>query len=192
MIYSLISKVVYKVSTTSSPHSCLENPRDGGAWRAAFYGVALIRTRLKRLSSSSIPSKRVSISRREPANNHDSIREELQSSPTLCDPIDGSPVGSPVPGILQVRTLEWVAISSSNAWKWKVKVKLLSRVRLFATPWTAAHQAPPSMWFSRQKYWSGVPSPSPIYCHGNFKYHSPGTCGSLAVKITKIKYYCDS
>ena len=76
----------------------------------------------------------------------------------LCDPIDGSPPGSPVPGILQARTLEWVAISFS-AWKWKVKVKLLSRVRLFATPRTAAHQAPPSMGFSRQEYWSGVPSP---------------------------------
>ena len=79
----------------------------------------------------------------------------------LCDPIDGSPPGSPVPGILQARTLEWVAISFSNEGKWKVKVKSLSRVRLFATPWTAAHQAPPSMGFSRQGYWSGVPVPSP-------------------------------
>ena len=85
----------------------------------------------------------------------------LQSCPTLCDPIDGSPPGSPVPGILQARTLEWVAVSFSNAWKWKVKVKPLSRVRVLATPWTAAHQAPPSMEFSRQEYWSGVPSPSP-------------------------------
>ena len=84
----------------------------------------------------------------------------LQSCPTLCDPIDGSPSGSPVPGILQARTLEWVAISFSNAWKWKVKVKSLSHVRLFATPWTTAYQAPPSMGFSRQDYWSGVPSPS--------------------------------
>ena len=88
--------------------------------------------------------------------------KSLQSCPTLCDPIDGSPAGSPVPGILQARTLEWVAISFSNAWKWKVKVKLLSRVWLFATPWTAAHQAPPSMGFSRQEYWSGVPLPSPL------------------------------
>ena len=70
--------------------------------------------------------------------------KSLQSCPTLRDPIDGSPPGSPVPGILQARTLEWVAISLSNAWKWKVKVKLLSRVWLLATPWTAAHQAPPS------------------------------------------------
>ena len=84
--------------------------------------------------------------------------KSLQSCPTLCDPIDGSPPGSPVPGILQARTLEWVAISSSNAWKWKVKVKSLSRFRLLATPWTTAHQAPPSMGFSRQEYWSGVPS----------------------------------
>ena len=87
--------------------------------------------------------------------------KSLQSCPTLCDPIDGSPPGSPVPGILQARTLEWVAIFFSNAWKWKVKVKLLSRVRLLATPWTAAYQALPSMGFSRQEYWSGVPLPSP-------------------------------
>ena len=80
--------------------------------------------------------------------------------PTLCDPIDGSPSGSPVPRILQERTLEWVAISFSNAWKWKVKVKSFSRARLLATPWTAAYQAPPSMGFSRQEYWSGVPLPS--------------------------------
>ena len=85
----------------------------------------------------------------------------LQSCPTLCDPIDGSPLGSPVPRILQARTLEWVAISFSNAWKWKVKGKSLSRVRLLATPWTVAHQAPPSMGFSRREYWSGVPLPSP-------------------------------
>ena len=92
--------------------------------------------------------------------------KSLQSCLTLCDPIDGSPLGSPVPGILQARTLECVAISFSNAgkWKvgkWKVKVKSLSRVQLLVTPWTAAYQAPPSMGFSRQEYWSGVPSPSP-------------------------------
>ena len=77
--------------------------------------------------------------------------KSLQSCPTLCDPIDGSPPGSPIPGILQARTLEWVATSFSNAWKWKVKVKSLSRVQLLATPWTAAYQAPPSMGFSRQE-----------------------------------------
>ena len=81
--------------------------------------------------------------------------KSLQSRLTLCDPTDGSPPGSAIPGILQARTLEWGAISFSCAWKWKVKVKLLSRVRLLATPWTAAHQAPPSMGFSRQEYWSG-------------------------------------
>ena len=84
-----------------------------------------------------------------------SAAKSLQSCPALCDPIDGSPPGSPVPGILQARTVEYVAISFSNAWKWKVKGKSLSRVRLLATPWTAAHQAPPSMGFSRQEYWSG-------------------------------------
>ena len=88
--------------------------------------------------------------------------KSLQLCPTLCDPIDGSPLGSPVPGILQARTLEWVALSFSNAWKWKVKVRSLSCVGLLATPWTAAHQAPPSMGVSRQDYWSGVPLPSPI------------------------------
>ena len=92
--------------------------------------------------------------------------KSLQSYPTLCDPIDGSPPGSAFPGILQVKTLEWVAISFSNAWKWKVKVKSLSRVWLFATPWTAAYQAPPSMGFSRQEYWSGLPLPSPSQATG--------------------------
>ena len=87
--------------------------------------------------------------------------KSLQSCTTLCDPIDSSPPGSSVPGILQVRILEWVAISFSNAWKWKVKVKLLSRVWLFVTPWTAAYQGPRPMGFSRQEYWSGVPLPSP-------------------------------
>ena len=83
----------------------------------------------------------------------------LQSCLTLCDPIDGSPPGPAIPGILQARTLEWVANSSSNAWKWKVKVKSLSSVQLLATPWAAAYQAPPSMGFSRQEYWSLVPLP---------------------------------
>ena len=72
------------------------------------------------------------------------------------------PTRLPAPGILQARTQEWVAISFSSAWKWKVKVKSLSRVRPSATPWTAAYQAPPSMEFSRQEYWSGVPLPSPL------------------------------
>ena len=88
--------------------------------------------------------------------------KSLQSCLTLCDPIDGSPPGSPIPGILQARTLAWVAISFSNAWKWKVKVKSLSRVRPSVTPRTAALQDPPSMGFSRQEYCSGVPLPSPI------------------------------
>ena len=86
--------------------------------------------------------------------------KSLQSCLTLCDPIDGSPPGSAVPGILQARSLEWVAISFSNAWKWKVKVKSLSRIQILATPWTAVYQAPPSIGFSRQEYWSGLPLPS--------------------------------
>ena len=103
--------------------------------------------------------------------------KSLKSCPTLWDPIDGSPLGSSISGILQARILEWVAISFSNAWKWKVKVKSLSRARLFSTPWTAADQAPPSMGFSRQEYWSGLPLPSPqrknsspYFCYG------PGIC----------------
>ena len=88
--------------------------------------------------------------------------KSLQSCPTLWDPIHSSPPGSTILGVLQARTLEWVAISFTSAWKWKVKVKSLSRVPLLATPWTAAYQAPPSMGFSRQEYWSGSPLPSPL------------------------------
>ena len=93
--------------------------------------------------------------------------KSLQLCPTLCDPIEGHPPGSPIPGILQARTLEWIAISFSNAWKGKGKVKSLSHVQLLATPWTAAYQAPPSMGFSRQEYWSGVPVPSPYWVSYN-------------------------
>ena len=101
--------------------------------------------------------------------------KSLQSCPTLCDSIDGSPPGFPVPGILQARTLEWVAISFSNAWKGKMKVKSLSSVRLSATPWTAAHQVPPSMGFSRQEYWSGSPLPYIYFpiLYGFFLPHLP-------------------
>ena len=120
--------------------------------------------------------------------------KSLQSCPTLCDPIDGSPPGSPIPGILQARTLEWVAISFSNAWKWKVKVKSLSPVRLFETPWTAAHQAPPSMGFSRQEYWSGVPLPSPykeyicIYKSKSF-FYTPETISTALQYINKYYFW---
>ena len=111
--------------------------------------------------------------------------KSLQSCPTLCHPIDSSPPGSPVPGILQARTQEWVAISFSSAWKWKVKVKSLSRVRLFTTPWTAAYQAPPSMGFARQEYSSGVPLPSPLCSNcpvvyfDELKLPSPNYNGSI-------------
>ena len=88
--------------------------------------------------------------------------KSLQSCSTLCNPTDGSSLGSAIPGILQARTLEWAAISYSDAWKWKVKGKSLSRVWLLVTPWTAAYQAPPSMGVSRQEYWSGMPLPSPF------------------------------
>ena len=102
--------------------------------------------------------------------------KSLQSCPTLCDPTDGSPPGSPVPGILQARTRKWVAISFSNAWKWKVKVKSLSRVRPSATPWTIAHQASPSMRFSRQEYWRGLPLPSPTSSVKSTNYFDPHLC----------------
>ena len=119
----------------------------------------------------------------------------LQSCLTLCDPIDGSPPGSPVPGILQARTLEWVVISFSNSWKWKVKVKSLSCVRLFATPWTAAYQAPPSMGFSRQEYWSGVSSPSPQWHLNSPKLLPhllwlPLICGSSFTCLGTVRHDC--
>ena len=103
--------------------------------------------------------------------------KSLQLCPTLCNPIDGSPPGSTFPGILQVRTLEWVASSFSNAWKWKVKVKSLNRVRLLATPWTADYQASQSKGFSWQEYWSGVSLASPrllmmAYGAKNFMQHA--------------------
>ena len=119
--------------------------------------------------------------------------KSLQSCPTLCDPIDRSPPGSPAPGILQARTLEWVAISFSNAWKWKVKVKPLSHVRLLSTPWTAAYQAPPSMGFSRQEYWSGVPLPSPDD-HTTTCYFSRITatpCYRISCWRTVPSFHCD-
>ena len=117
--------------------------------------------------------------------------KSLQLCPTLCDPIDSGPPGSPVPGILQARTLEWVAISFSNAWKGKVKVKSLSHVRLFSTPWSAAYQAPPSMGFSRQEYWSRVPLPSPKFMteKANWKFVSMKTSPLIWVFITHKKEY---
>ena len=122
----------------------------------SFNSVIPLTLRYSTMTSTGILSVTLTHFQTRPA-----AAKSLQSCPTLCDPIDGSPPGSPVLGILQARTLEWVAISFSNAWKWKVKVKSLSHVRLLETPWTAAYQAPPSMGFSRQEYWSGVPLPSP-------------------------------
>ena len=112
--------------------------------------------------------------------------KSLQSCLTLCNPIDSSPPGCPVPRILQARMLEWVAISFSNAWKWKVKVKSVSRVQLLATPWTAAYQAPPSIGFSRQEYWSGVPLSSPEIYARDMKRVS-GTHSTDNMEMTKPK-----
>ena len=122
--------------------------------------------------------------------------KSLQLCPTLCDPTDGSPPGSPIPRILQARTLEWVAISFSNAWKWKVKVKSLSRVCLFVTPWTAAYQAPPSMGFSRQEYWSGVPLPSPNNALYDMFFpmsanSSPGSYIEFSCHISFVSFNCE-
>ena len=136
-------------------------------WYCAHFSYWMIQTHLldqnvMALSHVILTSKSTNLWKLKKLNSKTAAAaKSLQSCPTLCDPIDGSPPGGPVPGILQERTLEWVAISFSNAWKWKVKVKSLSLVRLLATPWTAAHQVPPSMGFSRQEYWSGVPLPSP-------------------------------
>ena len=113
----------------------------------------------------------------------DAAPKSLQSCPTLCNLINSSPPGSPVPRILQARTLDWVAISFSNAGKWKVKVKSLSRVQLLGTPWTAAYQAPPSMGFSRQEYWSGVPLPSPWMMLGLLFWAT----GYTAMPLTDVK-----
>ena len=103
--------------------------------------------------------------------NSAAAAKSLQWCPTLGDPIDGSPPGSAIPGILQARTLEWVAISFSNAWKWKVKVKSLSRVQLFATPWTAAYQAPPSMGFPGKS--TGVGCHCLLWILAEVKAHFP-------------------
>ena len=133
-----VRKIPWRRTGQPTPVFLLACPMGRGAWWATVHRVAQSWTQLKRLAAA----------------------KSLQSCPTLWDPIDGSSSGSPVPGILQARTLECVVISFSNAWKWKVKMKSFSRVRLFVTPWTAAYQVPPSMEFSRQEYWSGVPVPS--------------------------------
>ena len=133
-------------------------------WTRGFTPVSYINLVIR--ENSQIPvkvkkKKKVSDCEHFTLSSTAATAKSLQSCPTLCDPINGSPPGSPVTGILEARTLEWVAISFSNAGKWKVKVKLISRIWLLATPWTAAYRAAPSMGFSRQEYWSGVPLPSP-------------------------------
>ena len=112
-------------------------------------------------TKNSKPEQTATVEAKWPSRVLAAAAKSHQSCLTLCDPIDSSPPGSSVPGILQARTLEWVAISFSSAWKWKVKVKSLSHVQLFTTPWTVAYQAPPSLGFPRQEYWSGLPLPSP-------------------------------
>ena len=138
-----------------------------GSWRAAVHGVTKSQTWLRDWTAAA-------------------AAKSLQSCPTLCDPIDSSPPGSPIPGILQARTLEWATISFSNAWKWKVKVKSLSHVWLLVTPWTAAYQAPPSMGFSRWEYWSGVPlSPPSDWTELNWLQDVMGSGGRVLRKPPK-------
>ena len=161
------------VSTSSLPLKC-HSPGNSLVFQLSRLGLSLLWTRVQSLVGElKIPHAMQPEEKKNKTyhQNHcgqiwlylsaTATAKSLQSCPTLCDPIDGSPPDSPVPGILQARTLEWVAISFSNAWKWKVKVKSLSPVRPSATPWTAAFQAPLSMGFSRQEYWGGAPLPSP-------------------------------
>ena len=115
--------------------------------------------------------------------------ELLQSCPTLCDPIDGSPPGFPVPGILPPRALGWVAISFSSAGKWKVKVNSLSHVRLLANPWTAAYQAPQPMGFSRQEYWSGLPLPSPKWTELNWKLEISFLWNQTLLSLYQLQFF---
>ena len=117
--------------------------------------------------------------------------KSLQLCPTLCDTIDSHPPGSAIPGILQARTMEWVAISFANAWKWKVKVKSLSRAWLFATPWTAAYQAPPSMGFSRQEYWSRVLLPSLLHVASDY-YVGSVVLGYLSAYLLGLSLFSPS
>ena len=140
-------------------YSCLENSIGRGAWQASYSPWGLKESE----TTEHIPTHQGSVLHHAAAAA--AVAASLQSCLTLCNPIDRSPPGSPIPGILQARTLEWVAISFSNALKWKVKVNLLSCVRLWAAPWTTAYQVPPSMGFSRQEYWSGVLLPSPVLHH---------------------------
>ena len=134
--------------------------KDREAWHAAVHGIAKSRTWLSNWTHNT-QDQNISEEMGQCFNTTTTTTtKSLQSCPTLWDPIDCNPPGFSVHGILQARTLAWVAISFSNAWKWKVKVKSLIRVQLPATPWTAAYQAPPSMGFSGQQYWSGVPLPS--------------------------------
>ena len=128
-------------------YSCLENSMGTGGWWATIHRVAKSQTWLSTHMQKYQITQQIYDTIYSPAA---AAAKSLQSCPTLCDPIDGSPPSSPVPGILQARILEWVAISFSNTWKWK-----WSRVRLLAIPWTAAYQAPPSMGPSGQEYWSG-------------------------------------
>ena len=166
-------------------YSCLEDPMDKGTWQATVHRVTQSQTQPRQLGTRTCLFTVFLVQQSDSVLNIHAAKL-LQSCLTLCDPIDGSPPGSAFPGILQARTLDRVAISLSNAWKWKVKVKSLSHVRLFATPWAATYQAPPSMGFSRQEYWSGVSLPSPnIYI---YIYVCVCVCVYIYVYICTHKY----
>ena len=140
-----------RTQLSANPNCWVLHSRTSQSRRALSFSTELITThkRKQRLQSAHFLSPTVSL--------HRFLNKKVQVlvaqlCPTPCNPMDCSPPGSPVHGILQARTLEWVAISFSNSWRWKVKVKSFSRVRLWATPWTAAYPAPPSTGFSRQEY----------------------------------------
>ena len=139
-VYSLGKTVSLCPATFCTPRPKL-SVTPGISWLPTF---AFQSPMMKRTSFLGVSSRR--------SSSAAAAAKSLQSCLTLCDPIEGSPPGSSVLGILQARTLEWVTISFSNAWKWKVKVKSLSRVRRLAMSWTAAYQAPRSMGVSRQEY----------------------------------------
>ena len=188
-MYKLLTHFPYTLTAAAkSLQSCLTlcNPIDGSPQGSPIPGIVQARTP-GWVAISFYSLLFCKISEKLACNAAAAAAKSLQSCPTLCNPIDGSPQGSPIPGILQARTLEWLAISFSNAWKWKVKVKSLSRVRLFATPWTAAYQAPLSMGFSRQEYWSGLPLPSPLMRRfTNKSFKEPSSTSPSKLSVTKL------
>ena len=174
-----VRRIPWRRKCNPLQYSCQKNPTDRGALWAAVCGVAKSWTQVSKHAQRSTVGFTLEIGQSK--QSAAAAAKSLQSCLTLWDPIDGSPPGSPVPGILQARTLEWVAISFSNARKWKVKVKLLSRVRLIATPWTTAYQAPLSVGFSSKSIGVGCHCfPKAIW---GYIYWVPGPSVTLTVVV---------